>query len=91
MKLPATTTSTNQNIWIEEMNKVLGNYPGINVVGTVYGDDLADKSYREANGLMQPIILCEDKILDGCNRYRACRKLEIEPRFTTFDGGDPWA
>ena len=51
--LSATTTSTNQNIWIEEMNKVMGNYPGINVVTTVYGDDLADKSYREATGLMQ--------------------------------------
>ena len=51
--LSATTTSTNQNIWIEEMTKVMGNYPGINVVGTVYGDDLADKSYREAQGLMQ--------------------------------------
>ena len=51
--LSATTTSTNQNIWIEEMNKVMGNYPGINVVSTVYGDDLADKSYREAQGLMQ--------------------------------------
>ncbi len=51
--LSATTTSTNQNIWIEEMNKVMGNYPGINVVATVYGDDLADKSYREAQGLMQ--------------------------------------
>ena len=51
--LSATTTSTNQNVWIEEMNKVMGNYPGINVVATVYGDDLADKSYREATGLMQ--------------------------------------
>ncbi|WP_299967837.1 rhamnose ABC transporter substrate-binding protein [uncultured Roseobacter sp.] len=51
--LSATTTSTNQNIWIEEMNKVMGDYPGINVVATVYGDDLADKSYREATGLMQ--------------------------------------
>ena len=51
--LSATTTSTNQNIWIEEMTKVLGDYPGINVVTTVYGDDLADKSYREATGLMQ--------------------------------------
>ncbi|SLN53142.1 rhamnose ABC transporter substrate-binding protein [Roseisalinus antarcticus] len=51
--LSATTTSTNQNIWIEEMNKVMGNYPGIEVVATVYGDDLADKSYREATGLMQ--------------------------------------
>ena len=51
--LSATTTSTNQNIWMEEMNKVMGNYPGIEVVATVYGDDLADKSYREATGLMQ--------------------------------------
>ncbi len=51
--LSATTTSTNQNIWIEEMTKVMGEYPGIEVVSTVYGDDLADKSYREAQGLMQ--------------------------------------
>jgi rhamnose transport system substrate-binding protein len=51
--LSATSTSTNQNTWIAEMNKVMGNYPGITVVGTVYGDDLADKSYREAQGLMQ--------------------------------------
>lgn len=51
--LSATTTSTNQNIWMEEMNNVMGNYPGIEVVATVYGDDLADKSYREATGLMQ--------------------------------------
>lgn len=50
--LSATTTSTNQNIWIEEMNKVMGDYPGVNVVSTVYGDDLSDKSYREAQGLM---------------------------------------
>ena len=35
------------------MNKVMGDYPGIEVVATVYGDDLADKSYREATGLMQ--------------------------------------
>lgn len=51
--LSATTTSTNQNIWMEEMNKVMGDYAGIEVVATVYGDDLADKSYREATGLMQ--------------------------------------
>jgi rhamnose transport system substrate-binding protein len=51
--LSATSTSTNQNVWIEEMTKVMGNYPNITVVGTVYGDDLADKSYREAQGLMQ--------------------------------------
>jgi len=51
--LSASATATNQNTWIEEMTKVKGNYPGITVVATVYGDDLADKSYREAQGLMQ--------------------------------------
>ncbi|MFN3662379.1 rhamnose ABC transporter substrate-binding protein [Yoonia sp.] len=50
--LSATSTSTNQNIWIEEATKVLPDYEGINLVATVYGDDLADKSYREAQGLM---------------------------------------
>ena len=38
-------------IWLAK--KVLPNYPGINLVATVYGDDLADKSYREAQGLIQ--------------------------------------
>jgi rhamnose transport system substrate-binding protein len=50
--LSATSTSTNQNIWIEEAKKVLPNYAGINLVDVVYGDDLADKSYREAQGLV---------------------------------------
>jgi rhamnose transport system substrate-binding protein len=50
--LSASATATNQNIWIEEAKKVLPNYPGINLVATVYGDDLSDKSYREAQGLM---------------------------------------
>src|SRR5215470_1733271 len=43
--LSATATATNQNTWIDEMKKVLPNYPGVNLVTTVYGDDLSDKSY----------------------------------------------
>jgi len=50
--LSASATATNQNIWIEEAKKVLPNYPGITLVDVVYGDDLADKSYREAQGLI---------------------------------------
>ncbi len=50
--LSASATATNQNIWIEEMTKVMDNYPGVTLVSTVYGDDLSDKSYREAEGLM---------------------------------------
>ena len=51
--LSATATSTNQNIWIDEMKKALPKFPGLNIVTTVYGDDLSDKSYREAKALLQ--------------------------------------
>jgi rhamnose transport system substrate-binding protein len=50
--LSATATSTNQNIWIEEMKKALPDYPGMEIVTTVYGDDLSDKSYRETQALL---------------------------------------
>ncbi len=51
--LSATATATNQNTWIDEMKKVLPNYAGVNLLTTVYGDDLSDKSYRETQGLLQ--------------------------------------
>ena len=50
--LSASATATNQNAWIEAAKEVLPNYEGVNLVSTVYGDDLSDKSYREAQGLM---------------------------------------
>ena len=50
--LSATATATNQNAWIEAAKKALPSYPGVNLAATVYGDDLSDKSYREAQGLM---------------------------------------
>jgi rhamnose transport system substrate-binding protein len=49
----ATPTSTNQNAWIAEMKKDMGKYPGLNLVSIVYGNDLADDSYREATALLQ--------------------------------------
>ncbi|MFQ8430628.1 rhamnose ABC transporter substrate-binding protein [Amaricoccus sp. W119] len=51
--LSASATATNQNAWIAAMKEVLPDHPGINLVATVYGDDLSDKSYRETQGLMQ--------------------------------------
>jgi hypothetical protein len=43
------------------------------------------------NGLREPIVLFEDKILDGRNRARASAAAGVEPRFTPFAGGDPTA
>jgi rhamnose transport system substrate-binding protein len=53
--LSATAQATNQNIWIEEMKKELAKpeYAKIKNVATVYGDDVADKSYRETQGLLK--------------------------------------
>lgn len=40
------------------------------------------------HGLLDAITLYQDKILDGRNRYTACRILNIEPRFVQFGGDD---
>jgi hypothetical protein len=42
-----------------------------------------------ANGLHEPIVVYEDQILDGRNRYRACQAAGIEPAFTVYTGDDP--
>jgi N6-adenosine-specific RNA methylase IME4 len=41
------------------------------------------------HGLHEPIVVFEDKILDGRNRYRACEAAGIEPTFTVYTGDDP--
>lgn len=49
----ATATSTNQNAWIAAMKQALPKHPGLELVSVAYGDDLSDKSYREAAALLQ--------------------------------------
>ena len=41
------------------------------------------------HGLHEPIVVYEDKILDGRNRYRACQAAGTEPAFTAYTGADP--
>ena len=42
------------------------------------------------NGLREPIVIHEDKILDGRNRYAACLKAGVKPEFDEYEGDDPW-
>jgi rhamnose transport system substrate-binding protein len=51
----ATSQATNQNAWISWMKEEVKKpeYKDMEIVEVVYGDDAADKSYREAVGLMQ--------------------------------------
>ncbi len=44
-------------------------------------------SIRE-HGLLSPIMLHEDKILDGRHRYKACANLGIQPKFEAYEGDD---
>jgi N6-adenosine-specific RNA methylase IME4/ParB-like chromosome segregation protein Spo0J len=56
------------------------------VEGAEFDELVAD--IRE-HGLHEPIVVFEDKILDGRNRHRACIAAGIEPTFTVYQGGDP--
>jgi hypothetical protein len=43
------------------------------------------------NGLIDPVVLnTAGEIIDGRNRMEACRRVNVEPDFVTYDG-DPWA
>jgi N6-adenosine-specific RNA methylase IME4 len=51
---------------------------------------MANGEYRalvddiRVNGLREPIVIADGKVLDGRNRLRACEELGIEPRTRTF-------
>lgn len=53
--LSATSTMANQNTWISWMQEELkeSEYENMSMVAIVYGDDLREKSYNEAQGLLR--------------------------------------
>ncbi len=56
---------------------------------------LMDKKEFEAlkedinkKGLQEAIVIFEDKILEGRNRYNACNELKIKPKYEQYTGND---
>jgi len=42
-----------------------------------------------ANGLRTPVLMYENKVLDGRNRYAACREIGVKPHTIEYVGNDP--
>ena len=67
-------------------------HPAASIFPLVQGDEFqALVADLKGHGQREPITLQQDgSILDGRNRYRACVRLGIEPRFRTWNGkGSP--
>jgi N6-adenosine-specific RNA methylase IME4 len=67
-----------------DFHPLAGIFPLID--GAEFDDLVADIS---EHGLREPIVLFENLILDGRNRYRGCVAAGVEPIFTGYEGDDP--
>lgn len=56
---------------------------------TTEDERLALATDIEAHGQHQEIILYEDMVLDGWERYMACLQKGIKPKFKQYEGDDP--
>lgn len=51
-------------------------------------DQYALRQSIQEIGLVEPIVLYQDAILDGRHRYKACQVMGVEPKFIEFEGDD---
>jgi N6-adenosine-specific RNA methylase IME4 len=72
------------------VGRMLEFHPLANLFPLLEGEAFADLVEDiKAQGLHEPIVLYEDKALDGRNRYRACLAAGVALRFETYVGTDP--
>jgi len=65
-------------------------HPLAEIFPSIYGKEFVElKADIKANGLHEPIVMYEGKILDGRNRFRACQEVGVTPHFTDYTGDDP--
>jgi hypothetical protein len=64
-------------------------HPAANIFPLIDGDEFAAlvEDIR-TKGLLNPIVLYEDLLLDGRNRLRACCEAGVEPRWATWQPVD---
>jgi hypothetical protein len=64
-------------------------HPHANIFCLMEGEEFERlKADIKANGQIEPITVKDKYIIDGRNRYRACRELDIAPATKTYDGYD---
>lgn len=64
-------------------------HPFSNLFPLLQGEDFTNLAKDiEAHGQREPIVLFEGRILDGRNRYRACRELGREPKVSQYEGSN---
>ena len=65
-------------------------HPFADMFPMMKGEDFTDLvTSIQKDGLEEPIVTYEGKILDGRNRYAACTEAEIKPEFIEYEGADP--
>jgi len=67
-------------------------HPLANLFPLIEGQEFADlASDIRAHGLRDAVVVHEGQILDGRNRFRACKSVDAPCRFEPFTGTDPLA
>lgn len=66
-------------------------HPVANIFPLMVESEIASLAKNIAEiGLLEPIWLdAEGRIIDGRNRFLACQRAKVEPKFQTYDGAQP--